>query len=313
MAATFSVLRQPSAAYSASPPLSLLAALGCIAAIVQIARLIRITPTCSMAFSRQPAGPCSSRSRSSPSPSSSCSSPQTRRFTHHVGEYVLLILVATVGMMFLVATRRTCSSSSSRSNCSRLSLYILAAFDKRSARCLGGRAQILPLRRNVRRLPALRLQPALRPRPTPPACAHIAAAVAQRARGLNPLLVVAIVTIAIGLGFKVAAAPFHFWAPDVYQGAPAPSAAFIASGSKVASFFIFFQLVAHRPRRRRRHRCLAARRSAAGFPSSPLVAVVSMLLGNLVAIRQPSVRRLLAYSAVAHAGYMLLAIVAHTG
>ena len=51
-------------------------------------------------------------------------------------------------------------------------------------------------------------------------------------------------TTAIGLGFKVAAAPFHFWAPDIYQGAPAPSAAFIASGSKVASFFIFFQVMA---------------------------------------------------------------------
>ena len=54
----------------------------------------------------------------------------------------------------------------------------------------------------------------------------------------------AIVTTVVGFGFKVAAAPFHFWAPDVYQGAPAPSAAFIASGSKVASFFIFFQVVA---------------------------------------------------------------------
>jgi NADH-quinone oxidoreductase subunit N len=128
---------------------------------------------------------------------------------------------------------------------------------------------------------------------------------------LNPLLVIAIVTTAIGLGFKIAAAPFHFWAPDVYQGAPAPSAAFIASGSKVASFFLFFQVMAVG---------FAGAEGAATLPNFvrgwvpvlALMATVSMLLGNLVAIRQSSLRRLLAYSAIAHAGYMLLAIVAHT-
>ncbi len=57
------------------------------------------------------------------------------------------------------------------------------------------------------------------------------------------MLIVAIVMTMVGLGFKVAAAPFHFWAPDVYQGAPTPSAALIASGSKVAGFFILFQVV----------------------------------------------------------------------
>jgi NADH-quinone oxidoreductase subunit N len=138
---------------------------------------------------------------------------------------------------------------------------------------------------------------------------HIAAAI--HGPSLNPLLVIAIVTSTIGLGFKVAAAPFHFWAPDVYQGAPAPSAAFIASGSKVASFFVFFQLAAI---------SLAGAEGTATLPDVvrgwvpvvALVAAVSMLLGNLVAIRQSSLRRLIAYSAVAHAGYMLLAIVTHT-
>jgi len=105
--------------------------------------------------------------------------------------------------------------------------------------------------------------------------------------------------------------PFHFWAPDVYQGAPAPSAAFIASGSKVASFFIFFQVM------------VLGFAGAEGNVQSPgfvrgwvpvlvIVAVLSMMLGNLVAITQTSVRRLLAYSAIAHAGYMLLAIASHT-
>jgi NADH-quinone oxidoreductase subunit N len=123
--------------------------------------------------------------------------------------------------------------------------------------------------------------------------------------------VIAIGATAIGLGFKVAAVPFHFWAPDVYQCAPAPSAAFIASGSKVASFFIFFQVMALG---------FAGAEGSAVLPHLvrgwvpvlALMAASSMLLGNLVAIRQTSLRRLLAYSAIAHSGYMLLAIVAHT-
>jgi NADH-quinone oxidoreductase subunit N len=128
---------------------------------------------------------------------------------------------------------------------------------------------------------------------------------------LNPILIIAIVTTVIGFGFKTAAAPFHFWAPDVYQGAPLPSTAFIASGSKVAGFFIFFQVL------------VLGFAGAEGSPSLshfqsgwvPVLVVVSgfsMLLGNVVAIVQSSLRRLLAYSAIAHAGYMLLAFVAHT-
>src|SRR6185312_8954998 len=71
---------------------------------------------------------------------------------------------------------------------------------------------------------------------------EIATALANR--GLDSLLVVAIVMVVIGFGFKVAAVPFHLWAPDAYQGAPTPSAALIASGSKVASFFIFAKVMA---------------------------------------------------------------------
>jgi NADH-quinone oxidoreductase subunit N len=115
----------------------------------------------------------------------------------------------------------------------------------------------------------------------------------------------------VGLGFKVAAAPFHFWAPDMYQGAPVPSAALIASGSKVAGFFIFYQVMVIG---------LAGVEGSGvwhGYTSGwvPIVATVaalSMVLGNLVAILQTSVRRLLAYSAIAHTGYMLLGIVSHT-
>jgi NADH-quinone oxidoreductase subunit N len=229
------------------------------------------------------------------------------KFTEHVGEFVLLILIATTGMMFLVGTQDLLVIFISLELLS-LSLYILAAFNKRSGYSweaalkyfLFGGMSAAFLLFGFSLLYGLSNSTSL---------THIAAALPGP--GLNPLLVIAIVTTALGLGFKIAAAPFHFWAPDVYQGAPAPSAAFIASGSKVASFFIFFQVMALG---------FAGANGTATLPHLvrgwvpvlALMAALSMLLGNLVAIRQASVRRLLAYSAIAHAGYMLLAIVAHT-
>jgi NADH-quinone oxidoreductase subunit N len=135
-------------------------------------------------------------------------------------------------------------------------------------------------------------------------------AAALKGPGLDPLLVVAIVMTVIGFGFKIAAVPFHLWAPDAYEGAPTPSAAFIASGSKVASFFIFAKVL------------MVGFHGAEGsgawrlfqpgwVPVIAVIALASMLLGNLAAIVQSSVRRLLAYSAIAHAGYILIGILAH--
>jgi NADH-quinone oxidoreductase subunit N len=228
-------------------------------------------------------------------------------FTENVGEFVLLILTATIGMMFLVASQDLLVIFIALELLS-LSLYVLAAFDKRSPRSseaalkyflFGGMSAAFLLYgfsllyglANSTSLPRI--------------------AVAIHGQPLNPLLLIAIVTTAIGFGFKVAVAPFHFWAPDVYQGAPAPSAAFIASGSKVASFFIFFQVMAvglAGP-----EGTVAWPRLVSGWvPVLVVIAVLSMLLGNLAALAQSSLRRLLAYSAIAHAGYILLAIVAHT-
>jgi NADH-quinone oxidoreductase subunit N len=113
----------------------------------------------------------------------------------------------------------------------------------------------------------------------------------------------------IGFAFKVAAAPLHLWAPDAYQGAPTPVASFIASGSKVASFFVLARVLMVG---------FDGTGGSAGWreflpgwmPLLAVLAIGSMVLGNLVAIAQTSVKRLLAYSAVAHAGYALLAILA---
>jgi NADH-quinone oxidoreductase subunit N len=116
----------------------------------------------------------------------------------------------------------------------------------------------------------------------------------------------------IGFGFKVAAVPFHLWAPDAYQGAPTPSAAFIASGSKVASFFIFAKVMMIGFAGAEGSG--AWRDYLAGWvPVIAVVAGLSMILGNLVAIVQSSAKRLLAYSAIAHAGYMLLGVLSHNG
>jgi NADH-quinone oxidoreductase subunit N len=228
-------------------------------------------------------------------------------FTDHVGEFVLLILLATTGMMFLVATEDLLVLFLSLELLS-LSVYILAGFDKHSPRSseaalkyflFGGMSAAFMLF-GFSLLYGFAHSTNL---------LQIAAAI--HGLPLNPILILAIVTTVIGFGFKIAAAPFHFWAPDVYQGAPIPSAAFIASGSKVASFFIFFQVLVLGFAGGEGSATLHHFQSG-WVPVLVIVSVASMLLGNLVAITQSNLRRLLAYSAVAHAGYMLLAFVAHT-
>ena len=127
--------------------------------------------------------------------------------------------------------------------------------------------------------------------------------------GANPLLLVALVMVLVAFGFKVAAAPFHLWAPDVYQGAPAPSAALIASASKLAGFTLFTRLLWPG--------LGAAAGSATAFSGGPgwlpavaVVSAASLLLGNFGALAQVNIRRLLAYSAIAHSGAMLLGVMA---
>jgi len=233
-------------------------------------------------------------------------------FTEHIGEFILLVIAATCGGMFLAATQDLLVIFLSLELLS-LSLYILTAFDKASPRAseaalkyfLFGGISAAFLLFGFSLLYGFANSTSL---------SDIAFAIAHtRSPGLHPIVAVAIVTTAIGLGFKIAAAPLHFWAPDVYQGAPAPSAAFIASGSKVASFFVFFQIAALGLGSGMAAGSAALRHPARGWvPVLAILAVVSMLLGNLAALRQSSLRRLLAYSAVAHAGYMLIAIAAHT-
>ncbi len=105
--------------------------------------------------------------------------------------------------------------------------------------------------------------------------------------------------ILVGFGFKVAAVPFHMWTPDVYQGAPSAVTAFMAAGAKIAGFAALLRVFA-----------LAFPSLASGL--TPVLAVLSgltMIVGNLVAIAQTNIKRMLAYSSIAHAGYILMAFV----
>jgi NADH-quinone oxidoreductase subunit N len=146
------------------------------------------------------------------------------------------------------------------------------------------------------------------------------------AHGGTALLLLALVMIAAGLGFKIAAVPFHLWAPDTYEGAPAPAAAFIASVSKVASFALLISIsyvALHFMESFHATGYVTLTLTPAGAPRPSVVlglpfgwslilmvlSVASMVLGNLAALAQSSVRRLLAYSAIAHAGYILLGLV----
>jgi len=116
----------------------------------------------------------------------------------------------------------------------------------------------------------------------------------------NDALMFGIMLLGAGLCFKIAAAPFHVWTPDVYEGAPTPITAFLSTGSKAAAFAIFARIfyVALHDFQLDWSNVLAT------------IAALSMVLGNLAAITQDNVKRMLAYSSIAHAGYVLLGIIA---
>jgi len=121
-------------------------------------------------------------------------------------------------------------------------------------------------------------------------------------KGEAALLYPGIALLLVGFGFKVSLVPFHMWTPDVYQGAPTPVTAFMSVGTKAAAFAAFIRVLVI---------ALPAQQTSWGWPLA-ILAILTMTLGNLAALRQTSLKRMLAYSSIAHAGYVLVGIVAGT-
>lgn len=232
-------------------------------------------------------------------------------FTPHAGEYCALILLASAGLMFMVSAGDLLILFTAL-ELSSICLYVLTAFDKRNPRCteaavkyflFGGVAAAFTLFgmsliygvSGVTRLDAI--------------ARGIAAAAGQgsASTALDPLAIIGVLMVFAAFGFKIAAAPFHLWAPDIYQGAPAPTAAFIASGSKVAGFYVLARIAVAASGDGDADSLLAR---SGWAPLMFVVVCVSIVVGNLAATVQSNVRRLLAYSAIAHAGYMLIAAAA---
>ncbi|MFQ6114768.1 MAG: NADH-quinone oxidoreductase subunit N [bacterium] len=116
----------------------------------------------------------------------------------------------------------------------------------------------------------------------------------------DPLMILGGLLVIVGFGFKVAMFPFHMWAPDVYQGAPTPITAFMATGSKAAGFAAMLRVLS-----------AATNGGVADWVNILWVlSVITMFVGNITAIVQVNVKRMLAYSSIAHAGYILVGIVA---
>ncbi|MGH9312641.1 MAG: NADH-quinone oxidoreductase subunit N [Vicinamibacterales bacterium] len=225
------------------------------------------------------------------------------------GEYYFLILCATLGMMFMAGGIDLITIFIGLETMA-VSFYILAGYikpDRRSNEAavkyfLLGAFSLGILLYGMSLLYGLSGSTHLR---------TIATELATGGGGL--MLVLAVILVVAGVGFKIAAVPFHMWAPDVYEGAPTPITAFLSVGSSAASFAMLLRIFLE---------------GLPAFGSSGLgvlfgaplgwttffyvLAVVTMTVGNVAALTQSNMKRLLAYSSIAHAGYLLIGVVAAT-
>src|SRR5712671_4375585 len=228
----------------------------------------------------------------------------------HHGEYYALLLFATVGMMFMASGYDLIVQFLGLETMA-ISFYVLAGFLRRDRRSnesavkylLLGAFSSAILAYGFSILYGLGATANLSPfgGPLPPRTNLEVIQVAVEARGHGDMLVIlALVTVVSGLFFKVAAVPFHQWAPDVYEGSPTPITAYISVASKTASFALLLRLLltVFWPVRIDWVMLVAA------------VAVASLTIGNFAAITQTNIKRMLAYSSISHVGYILLGIVA---
>jgi NADH-quinone oxidoreductase subunit N len=225
------------------------------------------------------------------------------------GEYYALVLFATVGMMFLGCGFDLITLYISL-ELMALTFYVLVAFTKREKRSneaamkyfllgafssgilLYGMSLLYGLAGSTNLAEIGR------------AVAEIAATMGGNgdpaAASLRPMLLLGMIALAAGLFFKIAAVPFHMWAPDAYEGAPTSVTAFLSTASKAASFALYARIFIE---------ALNSMR-ADWAPLLGLVAAITIMVGNWAAVTQENSKRLLAYSSISNAGYLLLGLVA---
>ena len=214
------------------------------------------------------------------------------------GEYCFLILCATLGMMFMASGVDLITLFIGLETMA-IAFYILAGFLKPSQR--SNEAAVKYFLLGAFSLGLLLYGMSLLYGATGTTSLDgIATVLAGGERSL--ILSLALVLIAAGMGFKIAAVPFHMWAPDVYEGAPTPVTAFLSVGSKAASFAMLLRIL------------------FVGLPFLVsdwqtlfwVLAALTMTVGNIAAITQTNTKRMLAYSSIAHAGYVLVGVVSGT-
>ena len=215
----------------------------------------------------------------------------------HHGEYYALMLFSTVGMMFLACGNDLVTLFLALETMA-ISFYILTGFLRRDRRSNEAAMKYVLLGAFSSGLLAYGFS-ILYGISGSTNLNTIASVLAQRPRG-DLLVVIAVLTVAAGVFFKVAAVPFHQWAPDVYEGAPTSISAYVSVASKAASFALLLRLFLGV--------FWPVRVDWSGLLA--VVAVLSLTLGNLAAITQSNIKRLLAYSSIAHVGYILLGLVA---
>jgi NADH-quinone oxidoreductase subunit N len=211
----------------------------------------------------------------------------------HAGEYFALVLFGATGMMFMTSSVELLMVFIGL-EISSISTYILAGF--RKGRATASEAAIKYFLLGSFATAFFLYGIALCFGAT--GSTSIAAIAAGLAITKTPLLGwLAVAMVLIGLGFKVSAAPFHVWTPDVYQGAPAPVVGLMSTAPKAAAFAVLLRFLFNATPMYRDH----------WAPLVAILAVASMTIGNLGALLQSDVKRLLAYSSIAHAGYLLVA------
>ena len=226
------------------------------------------------------------------------------------GEYYALVLFATVGMMFLACGYDLISLYISL-ELMALTFYVLVGFTKRERRSneagmkyfllgafssgvlLYGMSILFGIAGSTNLGDISRAVSAIMN------AAPVEGALAD-GLPLRPLLLLGMIALAAGLFFKIAAVPFHMWAPDAYEGAPTSITAFLSTGSKAASFALFARIFLE---------ALGGMR-ADWAPLVGLVAALTIMVGNWAAVTQTNAKRLLAYSSISNAGYLLLGVLA---